>query len=184
MERAEMQIAPEQGQFMRLLVTAIGATRTLEIGVFTGYSAAATALALPPGGRVVACEVNGEYARIAERWWEEAGVAGKIDLRIGPALETLDTLLADGEDDAFDFAFIDAAKEQYVEYWERCLRLVRPGGLIAVDNVLWGGRVADPENEEASTAAIRVFNAHVREDDRVDLSLVPIGDGVTLARVR
>jgi caffeoyl-CoA O-methyltransferase len=183
-ENASMQIAPEQGQFMALLVELIGAERTLEIGTFTGYSALAVALALPPHGRVIACEVSEEYARIARRWWAEAGVAEKIELHVEPAVETLDRMLEDGLGRRFDFAFIDADKEGYVDYWERCLRLVRRGGLITVDNVLWDGRVADPENAEESTQAIRAFNARVRDDDRVDLSLVPIGDGLTLARVR
>ena len=183
-ENASMQIAPEQGQLMALLVELIGAERTLEIGTFTGYSALVVALALPPHGRVTACEVSEEYAAIARRWWAEAGVADRIEIHVAPAIETLDRLLEDGMARRFDFAFIDADKESYVEYWERCLLLVRRGGLIAVDNVLWDGRVADPENVEASTLAIRAFNAHARDDDRVDLSLVPIGDGVTLARVR
>jgi caffeoyl-CoA O-methyltransferase len=183
-ENASMQIAPEQGQFMALLVELIGAERTLEIGTFTGYSALAVALALPSHGRVIACEVSEEYARIARRWWAEAGVAEKIELHVEPAVETLDRMLEDGLGRRFDFAFIDADKEGYVDYWERCLRLVRRGGLITVDNVLWDGRVADPENAEESTQAIRAFNARVRDDDRVDLSLVPIGDGLTLARVR
>jgi caffeoyl-CoA O-methyltransferase len=183
-ENASMQIAPEQGQFMALLVELIGAERTLEIGTFTGYSALAVALALPPHGRVIACEVSEEYARVARRWWAEAGVADKIELHVEPAVERLDRMLEDGLGRRFDFAFIDADKEGYIDYWERCLRLVRRGGLITVDNVLWDGRVADPENAEESTKAIRAFNARVRDDDRVDLSLVPIGDGVTLARVR
>ena len=183
-ENASMQIAPEQGQFMALLVELIGAERTLEIGTFTGYSALAVALALPPHGRVIACEVSQEYATIARRWWDQAGVAEKIELHVEPALETLDRMLEDGLGRRFDFAFIDADKQGYLDYWERSLRLVRRGGLIAVDNVLWDGRVADPDNAEESTKAIRAFNARVRDDDRVDLSLVPIGDGVTLARVR
>jgi caffeoyl-CoA O-methyltransferase len=183
-ENASMQIAPEQGQLMALLVELIGAERTLEIGTFTGYSALVVALALPPHGRVTACEVSEEYAAVARRWWAEAGVADRIEIHVALAIETLDRLLEDGMARRFDFAFIDADKESYVEYWERCLLLVRRGGLIAVDNVLWDGRVADPENVEASTLAIRAFNAHARDDDRVDLSLVPIGDGVTLARVR
>ena len=183
-ENASMQIAPEQGQFMALLVELIGAERTLEIGTFTGYSALAVALALPPHGRVIACEVSQEYARIARRWWVEAGVAEKIELHVEPAIETLDRMLEDGLGRRFDFAFIDADKQGYLDYWERCLRLVRRGGLIAVDNVLWDGRVADPDNAEESTQAIRAFNARVRNDERVDLSLVPIGDGLTLARVR
>jgi caffeoyl-CoA O-methyltransferase len=183
-ENASMQIAPEQGQFMALLVELIGAERTLEIGSFTGYSALAVALALPPHGRVIACEVSQEYATIARRWWDQAGVAEKIELHVEPAIETLDRMLEDGLGRRFDFAFIDADKQGYLDYWERCLRLVRRGGLIAVDNVLWDGRVADPANAEESTQAIRAFNARVRDDERVDLSLVPIGDGLTLARVR
>jgi caffeoyl-CoA O-methyltransferase len=183
-ENASMQIAPEQGQFMALLVELIGAERTLEIGTFTGYSALAVALALPPHGRVIACEVSQEYATIARRWWDQAGVAKKIELHVEPAIETLDRMLEDGLGRRFDFAFIDADKQSYLDYWERCLRLVRRGGLIAVDNVLWDGRVADPDNAEESTQAIRAFNARVRDDERVDLSLVPIGDGLTLARVR
>lgn len=183
-ENASMQIAPEQGQFMALLVELIGAERTLEIGSFTGYSALAVALALPPHGRVIACEVSQEYATIARNWWDQAGVAEKIELHVEPAIETLDRMLEDGLGRRFDFAFIDADKQGYLDYWERCLRLVRRGGLIAVDNVLWDGRVADPANTEESTQAIRAFNARVRDDERVDLSLVPIGDGLTLARVR
>jgi caffeoyl-CoA O-methyltransferase len=183
-ENASMQIAPEQGQLMALLVELIGAERTLEIGTFTGYSALVVALALPSHGRVTACEVSEEYAAIARRWWAEAGVADRIEIHVAPAIETLDRLLEDGMARRFDFAFIDADKKTYIEYWERCLLLVRRGGLIAVDNVLWDGRVADPDNVVESTLAIRAFNAHARNDDRVDLSLVPIGDGVTLARVR
>jgi caffeoyl-CoA O-methyltransferase len=183
-ENAEMQIAPEQGQFMALLVELIGAERTLEIGTFTGYSALVVARALPPHGRVIACEISAEYAAIARRWWAEGGVADKIEIRVAPAVETLDRMLEDGLAGRFDFAFIDADKQGYLEYWERCLRLIRRGGLIAVDNVLWDGKVADPADDEESTRAIRAFNARVRDDRRVDLSLVPIGDGLTLARVR
>ncbi len=178
---AGMQIGPEQGQFMGLLVQLMGARRTLEVGVFTGYSSLAVALALPPDGRVVACDVSEEWTAIARRYWAEAGVAGKIELRLGPAVETLDALLADGQADGFDFAFIDADKENYDHYYERALRLVRPGGLIAIDNVLWGGRVADPEAQGESLAAIRALNAKLHRDERVALSLVPIGDGLTLA---
>lgn len=181
---AEMQIAPEQGQFMALLLRLIGARRTLELGIFTGYSSTATALALPEEGVVVACDTNEEYAATARRWWREAGVEDKIDLRLGPALETLDALLAGGEAGAFDFAFIDADKANIPRYFERCLRLVRPGGLIAVDNTLWSGRVANPKVTDEDTQALRAFNAAVRDDARVDLSLLPIGDGLTLARVR
>ena len=183
-ENADMQIAPEQGQFMALLVRLIGAERTLEVGTFTGYSALVVALALPPHGRVTACEISEEYAAIARRWWAEGGAQEKIEIRVAPAAETLDRMLEEGLAGRFDFAFIDADKAGYVDYWERCLRLVRRGGLIAVDNVLWDGRVADPANDEEGTAAIRAFNAHAQGDDRVDLSLVPIGDGLTLARVR
>lgn len=181
---ANMQIAPEQGQLMALLVKAIGAERTLDIGVYTGYSALVVARALPPEGRVVACDVNEETARIARRFWAEAEVAEKIDLRIGPAVGTLDGLLEDGQAGGFDFAFIDADKTSYLDYWERCLRLVRPGGLIAVDNVFAGGRVVDPESDDAHTSAIRAFNDSVRGDERVNLALVPIADGLTLAQVR
>jgi len=183
-ENASMQIAPEQGQFMALVVKLIGAERTLEIGTFTGYSALAVALALPPHGRVTACEVSEEYAAVARRWWAEGGVADRIEIRVAPAIRTLDRLIEDGLAGRFDFAFIDADKQGYLEYWERCLRLVHRGGLIAVDNVLWDGRVVDPDEVEESTRAIRAFNARVRDDERVDLSLVPIGDGLTLARVR
>lgn len=183
-DNASMQISPEQGQFMALLVELIGAERTLEIGTFTGYSALVVARALPPHGRVIACDISEEYAAIARRWWTEGGVAEKIEIRVAPALETLDRMLEDGLAGRFDFAFIDADKEAYADYWERCLRLVRRGGLIAVDNVLWDGKVADPANDEESTRAIRAFNARARDDQRVDLSLVPIGDGLTLARVR
>jgi caffeoyl-CoA O-methyltransferase len=180
--RATMQIAPEQGQFMALLVRLIGARRCLEIGVFTGYSSLAVALALPPDGRIVACDVSESWTAVARRYWEAAGVAPKIDLRLAPAVETLDGLLAAGESGRFDFAFIDADKENYGAYYERVLQLLRPGGLVAVDNTLWSGRVADLENAEPDTVAMRQFNEHLYRDDRVDLSLVPIGDGLTLAR--
>ena len=178
---AGMQIGPEQGQFMALLVQLLGARRTLELGVFTGYSSLAVALALPPDGRVVACDVSEEWTAIARRYWAEAGVARKIELRLGPALATLDALLADGQAGSFDFAFIDADKGNYDHYYERALRLVRPGGLIAIDNVLSGGRVADPAAQGESVAAIRALNAKLHHDERIALSLVPIGDGLTLA---
>ena len=183
-EDAEMQIAPEQGQFMALLVELIGAERTLEIGTFTGYSALAVARALPPHGRVTACEIDPGFVEIARRWWIEAGVAEKIDVRLGPAVETLDRMLEEGLARRFDFAFIDADKKGYPAYWERCLALVREGGLVVVDNVLWDGQVADPAVTDEGTEAIRAFNALARDDDRVDVSLVPVGDGLTLARVR
>jgi predicted O-methyltransferase YrrM len=179
---SQMQISPEQGQFMALLVKLIGAKKTLEVGVFTGYSSLSVALALPADGKVVACDVSEEFTNIARRYWEKAGIADKIDLRIAPAVETLDQLLATGEGETFDFAFIDADKGNYENYYERSLQLVRPGGLIAIDNVLWSGRVADPENQENSTNVIRAFNLKLHQDQRVTLSLVPIGDGLTLAR--
>ena len=181
---ANMQIAPEQGQFMALLVQLMGARRCLEIGVFTGYSSLVTALALPGDGRIVACDVSERWTSIARRHWRAAGVAHKVDLRLAPALGTLDALIAAGEEGRFDFAFIDADKENYGHYFERVLRLLRPGGLVAVDNTLWSGRVADPENAEADTVAMRHFNERLHSDARVDLSLVPIGDGLTLARKR
>ncbi len=179
---SQMQIAPEQGQFMALLIQLLGAKKTLEIGVFTGYSALVVALALPEEGRVVACDVSEEYTAIARRYWAQAGVAHKIDLRLAPALETLDQLLAAGEANTFDFAFIDADKSGYDAYYERSLALVRSGGLIAIDNVLWSGRVADPAVTDNRTEKIRALNQKLHDDDRVSLSLVPIGDGLTLAR--
>lgn len=178
---ANMQIAPEQGQFMALLARLIGAKRCLEIGVFTGYSALCVALALPPDGTIVACDVSDEWTRIARRYWSEAGVADRIDLRLAPALGSLDALLADGAAGSFDLAFIDADKENYVHYYERALRLLRSGGLAIVDNVLWDGRVADPDAAEESTVALRAFNEHLRNDPRVTLSMLPLADGVTLA---
>ena len=180
---ASMQIAPELGQFMALLVRLIGARRTLEIGVFTGYSALAVALALPDDGHVTACDVNEEYAKIARDHWQKAGVAHKIDLHLAPALDTLDALLADGQAGCYDFAFIDADKSNYDGYYERCLALMRGGGLIAIDNVLWGGAVAHPAQDPA-TGAIQALNRKLHGDDRIDLSLLPLGDGLTLARKR
>ena len=183
MFNSSMQIGPEQGRFMALLVELIGAERTLEIGTFTGYSALAVARALPDDGLVVACDISDEWTSIGRPYWEEAGQAGKIDLRLAPALETLDALIDEGGAGTFDFAFIDADKVGYVAYFERCLKLVRPGGLIAVDNTLWEGKVIDPDATDPDTEAIRAFNAKLRDDDRVSISLVPIGDGLTLARV-
>ena len=179
-----MQIAPEQGQFMAFLVESMGARRTLEIGTFTGYSALSVALALPADGRLIACDVSEEWTTIARRYWREAGVADKIELRLGPGIETLDRLIAEGESGRFDFAFIDADKESYGDYFERVLALLRPGGVIAVDNVLWSGRVADPDDDDADTRAIRAFNRSLRDDSRISLSLLPIADGLTLARKR
>lgn len=184
MPRAGMQIAPEQGQFMALLVRLLGARRTLEVGVFTGYSALAVALALPAEGRIVACDVSEEWTAVARRYWQRAGVAAKIDLRLAPALATLDALLAAGEEGAFDFAFIDADKANYRGYYERCLRLVRRGGLVALDNTLWSGRVADPADATEDTRALRELNDALHRDERVDLSLLPLGDGLTLALKR
>lgn len=181
---AGMQISPEQGQLMALLVRLLGATRTLEIGVFTGYSALTVALALPPGGRVLACDISDEYTRIGRPFWTQAGVADRIDLRLAPALTTLDAALAAGEAGTYDFAFIDADKTGYDAYYERCLRLVRAGGLIAIDNVLWGGAVARPADGDADTAALQALNAKLHRDDRVDLVMLPLGDGLTLARKR
>jgi caffeoyl-CoA O-methyltransferase len=179
---ARMQITPEQGQFMQMLVLLLGAIKTLEVGVFTGYSSLAVALAMPDHGRVIACDIDEEWTGIAQKYWKEAGVAQKIDLRIAPALKTLDTLLAEGEQATFDFAFIDADKANYDKYYERALKLLRSGGLIAVDNVLWHGRVVDPSVNDEDTMAIRKLNEKLYADDRVDLSMLPIGDGLTLAR--
>jgi len=178
---SQMQIAPEQGQFMALLVQLMGATKTLEVGVFTGYSALSVALALPENGQVVACDVSEEFTAIARRYWEMAGVANKIDLRIAPAVETLDRLLAEGQAETFDFAFIDADKSNYGTYYEQALQLVRPGGLVLIDNVLWSGQVADDQVQDTRTKAIRAFNRKLHEDQRVTLSMVAIADGLTLA---
>jgi caffeoyl-CoA O-methyltransferase len=181
---ARMQVAPEQGQFMALLVELTGARHYLEVGTFTGYSTLSVALALPDDGRVVACDINADFTAVARRHWAEAGVDGKIHLRIAPALETLDALLAENRAGSFDFAFVDADKENYDGYVERALVLLRPGGLLAVDNVLWNGSVIDPAKQDADTRAIRALNDKLRADQRVSLSLVPIGDGLTLARKR
>lgn len=181
--RAGMQISPEQGQFMALLVKLIGARRALEIGVFTGYSALSVALALPADGRILACDISEEYTRIGRPYWERAGVAHKIDLRLAPALETLDAELAAGAAGRYDFAFIDADKTGYASYVERCLQLLRPGGLIAIDNVLWSGAVARPARDE-DTSALQALNERLHGDERIDLSMLPVGDGLTLARKR
>jgi len=181
---AMMQISAEQGQFMRLLVELIGARRAVEVGTFTGYSALCVAEAMGPQGRLIACDVSEEYTAVARRYWTRAGVAERIDLRLGPAVATLDKMLADGAAGSIDFVFIDANKTDYDAYFERALRLLRPGGLIAVDNVLWGGSVADPAVDDEDTNAIRALNRKLAGDERITLSLVPIGDGVTLARKR
>ena len=177
-----MQIGPEQGQFMALLVRLMGAETALEIGTFTGYSSLCIAGALPSGGRLVTCEVNAEWAGVAKSYWAEAGLEDRIELRLAPARDTLDALIAGGGAGTFDFAFIDADKAGYDTYYERALDLVRPGGLICIDNVLWSGAVADAEINDEDTRALRALNRKLHRDRRVDISLVPIGDGLTLAR--
>jgi|SRR5689334_19749574 len=181
---AGMQIGADQGQFMALLAKLIGARRCIEVGVFTGYSSLAVALALPDDGRIIACDVSEEWTAIARRHWEKAGVAKKIDLRLGRATATLDQLLAEGGEGRYDFAFIDADKASYRDYFERCLRLLRANGLIAIDNTLWSGDVADPSNTKPDTVALRELNDALHRDERVDIALLPLGDGVTLARKR
>jgi len=181
---AMMQIGPEQGAFMGWLVGLMGARRAIEIGTYTGYSAMAVARAMGTEGRLVCCDVSDEYTRIARRYWAEAGLADRIELRLGPALDTLDALIASGAAGSYDFAFIDADKESYDAYYERCLVLLRAGGVVAIDNVLWGGKVADPSHTESSTEALRALNAKIGDDARVDACMVPIGDGLSLARKR
>lgn len=178
---ASMQISAEEGQFMALLIHLLSARRTLEIGVFTGYSSLAVALALPDDGRIIACDISDEWTSIARRYWREARVERKIDLRVGPALKTLDDLIAQGQGGRFDFAFIDADKGNYANYYERALVLLRPGGLITIDNVLWDGKVINPKVNDADTRAIRAFNESLHHDERVWLSMLPIRDGLTLA---
>jgi predicted O-methyltransferase YrrM len=180
----QMQIAPEQGQFMALLVRLIGARRCLEIGVFTGYSSLVTALALPEDGRLLACDVSEEWTAIARGYWRRAGVEHKIELRLAPALDTLDTLLGDGAAASFDFAFLDADKGNYPAYYERIYALLRTGGLLAIDNTLWSGRLLDPRERDPETEGIRRLNELLHHDDRVDLSLLPLADGLTLVRKR
>lgn len=179
--QARMQIAPDQGQFMALLVRLMGAKKALEVGVFTGYSSLSVALALPPDGKLIACDVSEDYTTIARRYWQLAGVTEKIDLHIAPAVETLDWLLAENQAETFDFAFIDADKGNYENYYDRAFQLVRPGGLIAIDNVLWSGRVADSNDQDKITNTLRAFNQKLANDDRVMVSLIPIADGLTLA---
>ncbi len=181
---AGMQISPEQGQFMRLLMEVLGARNCLEVGVFTGYSALSVALALPADGKLIACDVNEAWTSVGRRYWEEAGVAHKIELRLAPAAETLESLMSAGRAGTFDFAFIDADKSNYGIYYEKCLQLLRPGGLIAIDNALWGGRVADSGDMSPDTRAIAALNDHVHADERVNMSLLTIGDGLLLARKR
>ena len=179
--QASLQISPEQGQFLQLLARIAGARKALEIGVFMGYSSTWVALALPPGGQLVACDRNAEYADRARRTWQEAGVDDRIELHLAPALETLDRLIDTGHAESFDFAFIDADKINYENYYERTLALLRPGGVLAADNVLRRGLVADPDNHEADTEAIRAFNRRLHADARVALAIVPLGDGLTVA---
>lgn len=183
--RKNMQIAPEQGQFMAMLIRLMGAHRTLEIGTFTGYSTLAVALALPDEGQIVACEINADYAEIARQYWQRAGVAKKIDVRIAPAVDTLNALVAEGQAGTFDFVFIDADKENYGVYYEHSLQLLHPGGLIVIDNVLWDGKVARPaERSDPDTHALHELNEKLHEDERIDLSMLPVADGLTLARKR
>ena len=181
MPRGRMQVAPDQGQFLGLLVRLIGAKRIVEIGTFTGYSSTSMALALPADGKLIACDISEEFTAMARRTWAEAGVAERIDLRIGPAVDSLDALIAGGGAGTFDMAFIDADKANYANYYERCLTLLRPGGLVAVDNVLWSGAVLDPAKTDEDTVAIRAFNAAMKTDDRVVQSLLSMADGLTLA---
>ena len=179
---AEMQIAPEQGQFMALLLKLIGARRSLEVGTFTGYSALVCALALPEDGQLIALDINEETTAIAQRYWAEAGVENKIELRLGPAEDSLRNLIDGGDQGSFDFMFIDADKTGYATYYEMGLQLLRPGGVLAFDNVLWAGRVADPGAGDNDTQALKALNVQLHADPRVDISMVPIGDGLTLAR--
>jgi caffeoyl-CoA O-methyltransferase len=181
---AQMQISPEQGQFMRFLTEVHGTRRAIEVGVFTGYSSLSVALAMPPDGRLIACDVSEQWTGVASRYWREAGVSDRIELRLGPAMATLDGLLAAGQAGTFDFAFVDADKEGYVGYYERCLELLRPGGIVAFDNTLWSGSVADPTNQSDGTVAIRRLNEKLLADQRISLSLLPVGDGLSLARKR
>ena len=182
LEYSGMQISPEQGQLMRMLAGLVGARRAIEVGVFTGYSALCVALALPEGGELIACDVSEEWTAIARRYWNEAGVAGRIRLELAPADETLDALIGEGRAGDFDIAFIDADKTGYDLYYERCLELLRPGGLVLIDNVLWGGAVADENDTSEDTEALRALNEKLKDDSRIELCMLPVGDGLTLAR--
>jgi len=182
MSMAQMQISPEQGQFMRLLIQLMGAKKTLDIGTFTGYSALSVALGLPKDGKVIACDINGEWTKIAKKFWEMAGMSQQIELRLAPAIETLQSLLDAGEAETFDFAFIDADKVNYPNYYELSLKLLRKGGLIAIDNVLWDGKVAEVTIDDKDTTAIRELNKKIHQDQQVEISMLPVGDGLTLAR--
>ena len=177
---AIMQIAPEQGQFMALLIQSINAKNIIEIGVFTGYSTLCMALALPEDGQIIACDINEDYTNIARKYWQKAGVAAKIDLKLAPAIDTLDELLASGQEGHYDFVFIDAEKSEYLDYYERTLKLLRRGGLITIDNVLWSGKPANPEEQDRDTVAIRDFNERLFNDPRVKISMLPVADGLTL----
>lgn len=181
---AKMQICPEQGVFLQMLIKMMKAKKTLEIGTFTGYSALSVALALPEDGKIIACDINKEWTDIAKKYWRQAGVDHKIELRLGPGLITLESLIAEGAENSFDFIFIDADKLNYLNYYEAALPLVRPGGVIAIDNVLWYGEVANQEDQRPSTRALRQFNTYLYQDERIDLSMLPIGDGLTLAMKR
>ena len=182
LEKSIMQIAPEQGQLMRLILPLINARNVIEVGVFTGYSTLCMAMAIPDDGRIIACDVSEEWTNIGRRYWQKAGLEHKIQLHLAPASETLDNLLQAGRAGTFDFAFIDADKENYDRYYEQCLQLLRSNGLIMVDNTLWSGRVAKEEENDAETVAIRALNAKIHTDDRVDISLLPMCDGITLVR--
>jgi caffeoyl-CoA O-methyltransferase len=184
LDRASMQMSPDTGQFLAFLIKLIGTKRAIEVGVFTGYSSLAIALALPDDGQLIACDVSDEWTAMGRRFWQEAGVNHKIDLRLAPAVQTLQQLIDEGHQNSFDFIFIDADKPNYATYYEQAYRLVRPGGLICIDNVLWHGRVLDESRQDEGTQAIRVLNKNLYTDERVDLSLVPIGDGVTMLRKR
>jgi len=179
-----MQVSPDQGQFMALLLAVMGAKKVIEVGVFTGYSSLWMAGALPEDGRIIACDVNEEYTAVARRYWEAAGVAHKMDLRLAPAIETLDALIAGGEAGTVDFVFLDALKTEYREYYERALTLLRPGGVIGIDNTLWDGKVADPDVQDEATLALKDLNRFLHGDERIDLSLLSIADGLTLCRKR
>ena len=181
---AGMQISPEQGQFMALLAELIGARRAIEVGTFTGYSALCVAQALPADGKLIACDISEEFTSVARRYWAKSGIADRIELRLAPALDTLKSLLAGGGAGSFDFAFIDADKTQYDAYYEAILKLLRPGGLMTIDNVLWSGAVADGRRRDADTVALRALNEKLNTDKRITLSMLPIGDGLTLARKR
>ena len=182
LDEFQMQISPEQGSFLSFLVKLINAKHTLDIGVFTGYSSLVVALQLPQNGYVTACDTNEEWTEIAQKYWKEAKVEDKIDLHIAPAVETLEKLISNGNEGLYDFSFIDADKINYQHYFEQSITLVRKGGVIAIDNVLWGGRVLDNSDTEPATRAIREFNSKLYEDDRVAISMIPIGDGLTLAQ--